>query len=195
MAPYHYLCDGQLSNCVPQPGTERRLDSQGDKIMPRLVYRRIRDQESLVAVHSVNTSAGGGGSAGTSSGSIGGDRCNSTSRARSLPTATSAGCPARQSIAPATSRSAIRSAADLISRGSESRRGSQTIRTGVLTTREAVLVEGEAAQSVMRWEDFTQTAIDPGDDCTIWYVGDYVRRGSDTYSSMIGAFRLPGCRN
>ena len=61
VAPYHYLCDGQLSNCVPQPGTERRLDSQGDKIMARLVYRRIGDQESVVGVHSVNTSAGGGG--------------------------------------------------------------------------------------------------------------------------------------
>ena len=41
VAPYHYLCDGQLTNCVPQPGTDRRLDAQGDKIMPRLVYRRI----------------------------------------------------------------------------------------------------------------------------------------------------------
>src|SRR5450759_352437 len=23
VAPYHYLCDGQLTNCVPQPGTDR----------------------------------------------------------------------------------------------------------------------------------------------------------------------------
>jgi len=62
VAPYHYLCDGQLTNCVPQPGVERRLDAQGDKIMQRLVYRRIgrgRDErESIVAVHSVNTTAG-----------------------------------------------------------------------------------------------------------------------------------------
>ena len=29
--------------------------------MARLVYRRMRNRESLVAVHSVNTSAGGGG--------------------------------------------------------------------------------------------------------------------------------------
>src|SRR5207247_424163 len=61
VAPYHYLCDGQLTNCVPQPGADRRLDAQGDKIMPRFVYRRIGDGESLVAVHSVNTAAGGGG--------------------------------------------------------------------------------------------------------------------------------------
>jgi len=42
VAPYYYLCDGQLTNCVPQPGIERRLDAQGDKIMPRLVYRAER---------------------------------------------------------------------------------------------------------------------------------------------------------
>jgi hypothetical protein len=61
VAPYHYLCGGQLTNCVPQPDTDRRLDAQGDKIMARLVYRRIGARESLLAVHSVNTSAGGGG--------------------------------------------------------------------------------------------------------------------------------------
>ncbi len=61
VAPYHYLCDGQLSDCVPQPGTERRLDAQGDKIMQRLVYRRVNGHESIVASHSVATKAGAGG--------------------------------------------------------------------------------------------------------------------------------------
>jgi hypothetical protein len=64
---------------------------------------------------------------------------------------------------------------------------------GLLTLREATLVEGEAAQAAMRWEDYTQTAIDPADDCTIWYVGDYVKKGASSYSTRIGAFRLPGC--
>jgi len=61
VAPYYYLCDGQLSSCVPQPGTDQRLDSQGDKIMQRLVYRRIGDHESIVAAHSIATKAAGGG--------------------------------------------------------------------------------------------------------------------------------------
>ena len=61
VAPYRYLCGGQLTNCVPQPGTDRRLDAQGDKIMARLVYRNVGGRESLVAVHSVDTAAGGGG--------------------------------------------------------------------------------------------------------------------------------------
>ena len=60
VAPYHYLCNGQLTSCVPQPGTDRRLDAQGDKIMQRLVYRNVNGRESIVGLHSVNTKAGGG---------------------------------------------------------------------------------------------------------------------------------------
>jgi hypothetical protein len=65
---------------------------------------------------------------------------------------------------------------------------------GQLTLAETVLVNGEGAQNVMRWEDYAQTAIDPSDDCTIWYVGDYVKKDVDQYTSRSGAFRLPGCR-
>ena len=67
VAPYHYLCDGQLSNCVSQPETERRLDSQGDKLMQRLVYRNFGDHESLLVEHSVATSRTAAACAGTSS--------------------------------------------------------------------------------------------------------------------------------
>jgi hypothetical protein len=65
---------------------------------------------------------------------------------------------------------------------------------GELTLREAVLVDGEESQTnTLRWEDYTQTAIDPDDDCTIWYVGDYLKKGATNYSTRIGAFRMPGC--
>lgn len=66
--------------------------------------------------------------------------------------------------------------------------------TGVLAQREVVLAEGEAAQTnTLRWEDYTQTAVDPSDDCTVWYVGDYFRKDATSYSSRIGAFRMKGC--
>jgi hypothetical protein len=66
---------------------------------------------------------------------------------------------------------------------------------GKLTLRETVLVEGEAAQTTtLRWEDYATTAVDPSDDCTFWYVGDYLKKGADTYSTRIGGFKLPGCR-
>ena len=62
---------------------------------------------------------------------------------------------------------------------------------GVLTLHETVLATGEAAQvNTMRWEDYTQTAVDPTDDCTIWYVGDYLKKDAPSYSTRIGAFRI-----
>jgi hypothetical protein len=66
--------------------------------------------------------------------------------------------------------------------------------TGVLTLRETILAEGAAAQTnTVRWEDYSQTAVDPADDCTIWYVGDYYKKDATNYSTRIGAFRMPGC--
>lgn len=194
VAPYHYLCDGQLTNCVRQPGTDRHLDAQGDKIMARLVYRNIEGRESIVAVHSVATEASAGGVRWYEF-DVNADR--------------SVGLRQQGTYAPDTfyrwmaspafdghgnigigysfggtphypgQRFAARMADDPL---------------GELTLGEAVLVEGSASQTnTLRWEDYTQTAVDPTDDCTIWYVGDYLRAEAESYSSRIGAFRLPGC--
>jgi hypothetical protein len=66
---------------------------------------------------------------------------------------------------------------------------------GMLTSQEAVLVEGEAAQvNTLRWEDYSQTAMDPSDGCVVWYVGDYLRKDATAYSTRIGGYRLSGCR-
>jgi hypothetical protein len=66
---------------------------------------------------------------------------------------------------------------------------------GVLGFRESVLAEGAADQTTtLRWEDYTQTAMDPVDDCTIWYVGDYLKAGAQRYSTRIGAFRIQTCK-
>ena len=65
---------------------------------------------------------------------------------------------------------------------------------GALTLHETILVNGEAAQAnTLRWEDYTTLAMDPSDDCTFWYVGDYLRKGATSYSTRIGAFRIAGC--
>jgi hypothetical protein len=193
VAPYRYLCDGQLTHCVPQPGTDSRLDAQGDKIMSRLVYRRIGRQESIVAVHSVNTTAGGGGVRWYEF-RVGADR-----RVRLHQQGTYAPDGLfRWMASPAIDR--MGNIAVGYSFGGTPHFAGQRLAArlandppGQLTVGEAVLAQGEAAQPAMRWEDYTQTAIDPDDDCTIWYVGDYLKKGASTYSTRIGAFRLPGC--
>jgi hypothetical protein len=195
VAPYRYLCGGQLTHCVPQPGTERRLDAQGDKIMARLVYRKLRDGEALVAVHSVNTSAGGGG--------VRWYEFRVDSRRRVVLHQQGTYAPDRffrWMASPAIDRSgnigigySFGGTPHFVGQRFAGRLSSDP--PGVLTLREAVLVEGEAAQqNTMRWEDYTQTAMDPSDDCTIWYVGDYLRKGATNYSTRVGAFRMPGCR-
>jgi hypothetical protein len=193
VAPYHYLCDGQLKNCVPQRSTDRRLDSQGDKIMSRLVYRRIGNRESIVGVHSVNTTAGGGGVRWYEF---------RLDRKRNL-SVHQQGTYApdglfRWMASPAIDRFgnigigySFGGPAEFVGQRFAGRLASDP--PGLLTLHEAVLVEGEDIQTGMRWQDYTQTAIDPSDDCTIWYVGDYIKKGASSYSSRIGAFRLTGC--
>lgn len=194
VARYQYLCGGQLTSCVPQPGTERRLDAQGDKLMARVVYRRIGSQESLVAAHSVASSSGGGAVRWYELRLDGARRPRLYQQGSYAPDSFYRWMPSPAMDAKgnigigysfggspnfAGQRFAGRLAGDPLGR---------------LTLRENVLVSGEAAQeNTMRWEDYTQTAIDPSDDCTIWYVGDYLKAGATNYSTRIGAFRFPGC--
>ncbi|MGB6523682.1 MAG: hypothetical protein WBE87_02075 [Candidatus Acidiferrales bacterium] len=194
VAPYHYLCDGQLSSCVPQPGTEQRLDSQGDKIMQRLVYRNFGDYESIVAAHSVATKAGGGGVRWYEFRLDENRNPVLYQQSTYAPDAFYRWMPSiamdkngdigvGYSFGGTPNFPGQRFAARLASDPK-----------GLLTFHEAVLVEGEAAQTnTLRWEDYATTAIDPSDDCTFWYVGDYIKSGSPNYSTRIGSFRLPGC--
>jgi hypothetical protein len=195
VAPYHYLCNGQLTHCVTQPGTDVRLDVQGDKLMQRLVYRRIGKQESILAAHSVYTQGGGGGvrwyefrldkkrvpyvyQQGTyapegfyrSMPSIDMDKRGDIGIGYSF-----GGTPNFPG-----QRFAAREAKDP---------------KGLLTLHETVLASGEASQTHgFRWEDYTTTAMDPSDDCTFWYVGDYLKTGDADYRTRIGSFRLPTCK-
>ena len=194
VAPYHYLCDGQLTSCVPQPGTDRRLDAQGDKIMSRVVYRRIGNRESLVAVHSVNTAAGGGGVRWYEFGVDNSRKVSLRQQGTYAPDGFF-----RWMASPAIDR--LGNIGIGYSFGGAPNFTGQRLAgrvpadpPGVLGLRETVLVEGQASQTnTMRWEDYTTTAIDPSDDCTVWYVGDYLKKDATNYSSRIGSFRMPGC--
>ena len=195
VAPYRYLCDGQITDCVPQPTTLRRLDSQGDKLIQRLAYRNVHGHESILATHSVNTTAKGGGVRWYEL-RVGKDRTVSLyqqgtfapdNRYRWMPSA------AMDNNGNIGIGYSIGGPATFVGQRFAGRLEGDPL--GQLTLHEAVLVNGWAPQvGTLRWEDYVQTAVDPGDDCTIWYVGDYVRRGEPYYTSRIGAFKLPGCK-
>lgn len=163
--------------------------------MSRLVYRKIGERESIVGVHSVNTSARGGGVRWYEfridkarkvslhqQGTYAPDRFFRWMASPAIDRFGNIGIGYSFGGTPhfAGQRFAGRSPADP---------------PGLLAMRETVLVEGEAAQTnTLRWEDYTTTAIDPSDDCTVWYVGDYLKKAAASYSTKIGAFRMSGCR-
>jgi hypothetical protein len=194
VAPYHYLCDGQLTKCVPQPGTDTRLDAQGDKLMTRVVYRRVNGHEAIVAVHSVNTNAGGGGVRWYEF------RLDNQRQ----PTLFQQGTYAPDSGFRWMGSPAMDAKGNIgigYSYGGNGKFAGQRFAgrlandpKGQLTLREAVLVEGEGSQTnTLRWEDYSATAVDPSDDCTIWYVGDYFKQNAASYSTRIAGVRFPGC--
>lgn len=195
VAPYQYLCGGQLTSCVPQPGTDRRLDAQGDKIMPRFIYRNLGRYEALVAVHSINSAAGGGGVRWYEF------RMNS----RRDPVLHQQGTYAPDGFyrwmgSPAMDRQgnigigySFGGAPNFAGQRFAARLAADP--PGQLTFAETVLVQGKSAQTTtLRWQDYTQTAMDPTDDCTIWYGGDYLKTAATAYSTRIGGFRIPGCK-
>jgi hypothetical protein len=195
VAPYHYLCDGQLSNCVSQPGTERRLDSQGDKLMQRLVYRNFGDHESILAEHSIATAAHGGGVRWyefrlnqqrdpvlfqQSTYAPGGFYRWLASMAMDRKGDIAAG----YSFGGTPNYSGQRFAARLPSDPK-----------GQLGFHESILAEGAASQTGnLRWEDYTTMVVDPSDDCTFWFVGNYLKSGAASSTTRIGSFAVPGCK-
>ncbi len=191
VAPYHYLGGGQLTKAVPQPGTNQHLDAQGDKLMARLVYRKIGNRESVVGVHSVSTTAGGGGVRWY-------EFLVNKDRSVKL---YQQGTYAPDSNFRWMASAAIDKKGNIgigYSFGGKNDFPGQRFAgrhfgdpLGKLTLNEVVLVKGEESQlNTLRWEDYTQTAMDPSDDETIWYVGDYLKKGAKNYSTKIGAFKL-----
>jgi hypothetical protein len=192
VARYSYLCNGQLTNCAPQQGTSQRLDAQGDKLMQRAVYRIFGDHESMVVTHSITGPNGGGGlrwyelrldanrepylyqqrtyapdSLYRWLGSAALDKNGNIGIGYSYGgTATYPG-----------QRFAARLATDPL---------------GTLGFMETVLVAGQGSQaSMLRWEDFATTAIDPSDDATFWYVGNYFKNGSTAPANRIASIHIP----
>ena len=196
VAPYHYLCDGQLSNCVSQPDTDRRLDSQGDKLMQGLVYRNFGDHESLLAEHSVATPRHGGGvrwyefrlnkqrdpvlyqqSTYAPDGfyrwlaSMGMDRRGNIGIGYSFGGDPNyPGTAVRRAERPTTRRASSPSTNRCWWRGRRRRRTASDGRTTP-----------------------TSPSI-PSDDCTFWFAGNYLKAGATSSTTRIGSFAVPGCK-
>jgi Calx-beta domain len=54
---------------------------------------------------------------------------------------------------------------------------------------ERVLVNGTGFNAIDRWGDYSSMSIDPSDDSTFWFTGEYAN-GTGTWSTRIGAFSI-----
>ncbi len=197
VAPYTEPCNGG-GTCIPQSGTSQQLDSLGDRLMYRLVYRNFGDHEALVVNHSVL--------AGTSVGV----RWYELRDPNGAPTLYQQGTYAPDANYRWMGSIALDKVGNIAVGYSVS--GSQmhpAIRyTGRAPTdplgtmqAETSIIEGTGSQvpllgifALSRWGDYTAMAIDPTDDCTFFYTNEYLlANGAFNWSTRIASFAFPSC--
>lgn len=190
------LCNSS-QNCIPQPGTTRKVDALSDRLMYRLQYRNFGDHEALIANHTVDVD--GNDHAGIRwyelrktaptawsiyqqgtfapdadqrwMGSIAMDHAGNMALGYSV---------SSTSVYPS-----IRYAGRLV-----------TDTLGTLPQSENTLIAGGGSQtsSASRWGDYSTMTLDPNDDCTFWYTQEYYATTSSvSWRTRIGSFRFPGC--
>ncbi|MEU7056211.1 hypothetical protein [Streptomyces sp. NPDC046197] len=196
VSPYTVACSSDPGLvCVPQGGTNQQLDSLSDRLMYRLAYRNFGDHESLVVNHSVT--------AGTSSGV----RWYELRLAGGNPTVYQQGTYAPD----ATYRWMGSAAQDRVGNmalgySQSSGTTSPSIRftgrqagdpLGTLPLGETTVLTGAGSQTgSLRWGDYTSMAVDPSDDCTLWYTNQYQpANGTFNWHTRIASLVLPGCVN
>jgi hypothetical protein len=185
-------------NCIPQPDTGQKIDSLTRRQRPiwRLAYRNLGDHESLVANQSVEARRG-----------IAGVRWYEIRQPRTQPVVFQQG-----TFSPDDGVNRWMGSIAMDGKGNMGLGYSvsnKTVHPGIrftgrlagdpanqMTRGEGVIVNGGGSQTspAARWGDYTSMNIDPGDDCSFWYVNEYYQTTSARgWQTRIASFRLPGC--
>ena len=178
----------------PQLDSPEKLETLGNRLMYRLVYRNFGDHESLVVNHTVGTETGSAAL-----------RWYELRSPGAAPVVHQQGTYAPDSnfrwmgsmamdkdgnIALGYSKS---SAAMYPSIAATGRLAGDPLGT---MGAEDVLIAGSGSQieSSARWGDYSTMSIDPADDCTFWYTQEYYTDTSSfDFKTRIGAMRFPSC--
>jgi hypothetical protein len=191
VAAFAAACNG--GTCIPQLGTNQKLDSLADRLMYRLAYRNFGDHEALVVNHSVT--------AGTSTGV----RWYEIRSPGASPTVFQQG-----TFAPDTSFRWMGSAAmDHVGNIAVGYSVSSTALNpairftgraptdplGTLGTEISIQTgAGSQLTGLSRWGDYSSISVDPTDDCTFWYTTEYLKaNGTFNWSTRIANFKFAGC--
>jgi subtilisin-like proprotein convertase family protein len=201
VAPFDsvFPCTPGFRNCIPQPGTTNKIDilSYRQRLMHRLAYRNFGTHEALVTNHSVEATTG-----------MAGIRWYEVRSPNSSPVVYQQG-----TYAPGTTDGIHRWMGSIamdrlgnmalgysVSDGTSTYPGIRyTARLAgdplnTLPQGEGVILNGFASQGTSaRWGDYTSMNVDPVDDCTFWYINQFIATTGTNWRLRVGAFRLPGC--
>lgn len=192
------LCNDMFSAfCVPQPGTDIRLETLPVWTMWRAQYRNFGDHQTLVVNHTVN--ADGHDRAGIrwyelrkngssswnkfQEGTFSPDSLNRWMGSIAMDAGgnIALGYSASSNSVFPSLRVATRSPSDKI---------------GFLSM-EFVLQQGSGSQTSnpSRWGDYSSMEVDPRDSCTFWYTGEYYPSTTEVgWRTRVVGFKLPSCK-
>jgi len=202
VASFSRACNGG-GNCIPQPSTNQKLDSLGDRLMYRLAYRNTGGHDSVVVNHSVSVGGGrgpfGGGTtsvrwyevrnvtSGTPSvfqqGTL--DTGDGTHRWMGSIAMDKAG---NIALGYSASSSSVYPAIRYTGRLATDPLGTMAAETSIIEG------GGSQTQNLSRWGDYSAMTVDPVDDCTFWYTNEYLTsNGTWNWHTRIASFKFPGC--
>jgi hypothetical protein len=195
---YNLACGG--GTCVPQSNSKQKLDSLGDRLMFRLAYRNLGGTETMVVNHSVMVNVtrkrGSGNSAvrwyeirnmATTPSVYQQSSFGPDTKYRWMGSAAmdkQGNMAVGYSVSSATMHPALAYATRLAGDPA-----------GVLSGETTIVSGGGSQQSrLARWGDYTHMSVDPVDDCTFWYTGQYLKaNGTFNWSTRITSFKIASC--
>ena len=199
-------CNGGGGACVAQPTTTTLLDTLGSRLMYRLAFRNRGGVESMVVTHSVDPDGAGARSAaprwyeirnplGNPSDPVPANRPVLFQNGTYAPTNSDRwmGSIAMDQFGNMMMGYSIADAANNIFpsigiAGRELGDAPSTLQA------EATAFAGSGAQTgtLTRWGDYSTIQIDPSDDRTFWYIGQYLAsNGSFNWRSRIVSYSFP----
>jgi hypothetical protein len=199
VGPTTVACNGAAGACVRQPGTTNRLDTLADRLMYRLAYRNRAGIDSLVVNQSVDVDGAGARGAVVrwyevrqpysatpvlfQNANYDPDAVNdrwmgsvAMDKMGNMMLGYSASGPA---LFPS-----IRVTGRLRSDIRNKMQAEQTLFAGT----------GSQTGTLTRWGDYTTMQVDPVDDCTFWFIGQYLAAsGTFNWQTRIGSYKFNGC--
>jgi len=188
------LCGLSAFECVPQPDTGTGLDPLREPVMWRAQYRNFGPHQSIVATWVTDAEGG--------SADLHGVRWAELRNTGPGWNLYQDGLVAPDSVNRWMSSIAMDGTGNIalgynVSDGSTTFPGLRYIGRLVgdaldtMPRGEFSLIEGSGSNASIRYGDYSAMTVDPVDECTFWFTGEY--NTSSQWSTRIGAFRFDAC--